>query len=196
MTPEQTEHDRHSQLEQLYTQNYGYILDLALTDKRLLPQDGERIAQSIAAHLDSYNGPLDPESFQKWIEGIIAPAVARLSRFYELRQQYYRSVLKGVWTVLRTAKDLSEYDDPARTARALADDVWLWVFQNLEALEAPGAAKLSTRLQQKGYWAGRAWRTARLRERDRTADLDVAFLGMDENGDICVESAQNREEAM
>lgn len=162
-------------LEQLYQGSYGAIIDLALSDKRLLPQDGERIAQSIAAHLDSYDGLLEPEPFQAWASEIAKPAVARLSRFLEIREQHDKTVLKAVWSVVGGATDLSDYDNPTRTARDLADEVWLWVFENLEDIDNEGQAKLSTRLYSKARWLARAWKTSRLRRRGRLKALDDGF---------------------
>src|SRR5258707_15443134 len=101
MTHEQSAptHNRQDEVEQLYAQNYGCILDATLTDRRLLPQDAERIAQGIAAHLESYGGPIDSESFKQWIAEIIRPAVARLSTFYQWMQEYKDSVRRGIWSI-------------------------------------------------------------------------------------------------
>jgi len=164
-------------LNELYFRNYSHLLDLASEDRRLLAPDAENVTRGVARHLPDYTGELSDQAFQAWAAAIIKPAAERLEFFYALRKQYRRSVLAGVWSVLKNNKDLSDHDDPGRTACAIADDVWLWVFQNIEVLLVPGTATLGTRLQAKAKFAALTWRKSRLRERDKHVGIDAAQVG-------------------
>lgn len=180
----EVEQDRRKQLENLYTRSYGYILDLALTDKRLLPQDGERIAQSVAAHLDSYGGPLDSESFQKWIARIIAPAVERLSTFGQWMREYRDSVRSGIWSILGKNLDLRDHSNPSAIAERIEFDTWFWALQHMDDLLEPGSARLSTRLYAQGKLHALTWRKSRLRDLERFDDSDVEHYGTSENTEV------------
>lgn len=184
------EQDRQKQLEQLYTQSYGYILDLALADKRLLPQDAERIAQSVAAHLDSYGGPCDSESFQQWIAEIIAPTAQRLSTFYQWMQRYRDSVRSGIWSVFGKNMDLSDHSNPSAIVERIEFDTWFWALQHMDDLLEPGSARVSTRLYAQGRLHALTWRKSRLRDLERYDDSDVErygrfeIAGVDASGEI------------
>lgn len=177
MTSE-VEQDRQKQLERLYIQSYSYILDLALADKRLLPQDGERIAQSVAAHLDSYGGPLDTESFQQWIVETVSGAVERLGFFIELRERCRNSVRAGIWSILAKNLDLKDHTSTAFIMEQIEADTWAWAWHHLDGLMVPGTAKLSTRLQSQGRFQALTWRKSRLRDNERfDRDVDVYRFG-------------------
>lgn len=169
---------RQQEIEKLFHRNFYELRDLAFEDPRLLVGDVDNVVEDVARHLDDYNGLLTDAAFLPWASGIVKSEATRISKFYELRSQYERYVLGAVWGVMRKAGDLSD-DDPVRTARTLADETWQWAFENLDSLLTPGKARISTRLHAKAFWIARAWKTARLRERAKTADLDVACIGKD-----------------
>src|ERR1700681_2503513 len=108
MENEQNEQSQ-QEVERLYHQSYGHIIDLALADRRLLQQDAEHIAQSLAGHLQSYDGPLETESFQQWIGETVSGAVERLGFFYDLRKQCRNSVRAGIWSILAKNLDLKDH---------------------------------------------------------------------------------------
>ncbi len=163
MTNEQNRQDRRKQLEELYLRNYGRILDSALADRRLLVQDGERVAESLTKYLPDYDGPLDDEPFQQWATEIIRPAVSRLGSLYDMRREY------GPWVrgvIRRTLGHTSEFDDLNAVVEELENDVWMWAGAHIKSLLIPGTAKLSTRLCARAIWAARAWRTKQILRRD------------------------------
>lgn len=168
-----------NKLDELYTQSYSYILDTILKDRRLLLQDAENLAQSLAAHLDDYDGPIEPEPFRQWADGIIAPAAERLSTFYRWRHEYRNSVMSGVWSVLRHNLDLDS-TNPTAIAERIEQDAWFWVLRNMENLLVPGRAKLSTRLYAQGKFHALTWRKSRLRAMERFDDSDVERYGRTE----------------
>lgn len=172
------EQDRQEQLDQLYTQNYGFILDTALADRRLLPQDGERIAQSLAHHLCLYEGPLDSEAFRKWAEDVITPAASRLSFFYQLQEECGSKVRAGIFSILRQNLDLRDHTSTAYILEQIEADTWVWACNHLDDLMVPGTAKPSTRLYSQGKFHALTWRKTRLRALERFDDSDVERYGL------------------
>lgn len=180
----QQQHD----IERLFHNNYIHLLSACLESSQLMIQDAERLLESLFSQISNFGGHTD-DDFIRWAEPPLRDAAKRMSQWYVLRLKYAKVVLKAVWGVLKKAQDLSD-DDPARTARALADEVWLWAFENLDDLLTPGAAAISTRLHAKAFWTARTWKTTRLREKARFADVDVSLLGIDpyqcdEDGHLC-----------
>jgi hypothetical protein len=186
--------DRQQQLNDLYTSNFGFIIDAASADTRLLTADAHHISEAVARHLGSYDGPIQDDAFQAWAADIINPAVERFGFFYDLMNQYEGSIFAGVWEVLGRARDLADAD-PVYVARTLAADTWAWVFEHVDDLMIPGTAKLATRLYARARITALAWRTDRLRHRERFADIDVFNVGKDEGGQMYFESRNGIEEA-
>jgi hypothetical protein len=164
-------------VEQLYRTNYESLRDLALSSGRLLAPDADNLVAAIASRLSEYDGPTDQEHFAAWASEIVIAAAAKMESFYDLYKQYRKSVLAGVWYILNKNRDLAEHDNPGRTARYIAADVWLWVFAHLDDLAIPGTAKLSVRLQAQAKYHALTWRKTRLRQRAKEADIDVSLLG-------------------
>jgi len=178
MTHEQTEQDRPKELERLYTQHYGFILDAALADRRLLPQDGENIAQILADHLQSYDGTLETEPFQQWILETVSGAVERLGFFYDLRKKCRNSVRAGIWSILLQNLDLKDHTSETYIMEQIEAATWAWALHHLDDLMVPGSAKLSTRLQAQARFQALTWRKSRLRDNGRfDRDVDVERFG-------------------
>lgn len=150
---------RQQQLEDLYFQNYTFLLDTALSDRRLLGNDGERIAQGIADHLHSYTGPLSDESFQAWAADIIKPAVDRIGTLYELRDRY-ACYVRGA--IRKTLSFSNKFDDLNAVVDELENDVWIWAASRIESFMTPGTAAISTRLYGRAEWIATVWLTKQI----------------------------------
>jgi hypothetical protein len=168
-------------VEILFSNNYGQIMDAALSDRRLLVADAERITQSVANHLCEYQGELNNEAFMEWATAAIGPAVHRLQFFYELHQECRKSVLSGIWSILGNNLDLKDHTDTAFILEQIENDTWAWALLHLDDLMVQGSAKLSTRLYAQGKFHALTWRKTRLRENERFDDSDVYGFG-DESG--------------
>jgi hypothetical protein len=148
--------------QQMFASCYNELLALASDDPRLkLPVDPGMILDGIAKRLHLYDS-LDND-FRLWGTQL----VLRERSYIALMRDCEPSIRGGIWRVLRSCSDLM--DDS--TVEILTAEMWVWAWLNLDALMTPGSAKLSTRLNQRAYWVARSWRTTRLRERDRHADL-------------------------
>lgn len=188
--------DVRSASEALYFRNQGEIRDAILIGTGLWVGDADSILeQHVVPLLPEFNGPPDDDAFIAWAIEVTKPEVEKYKFFYHLQKQYRKSVLAGVWSILRKNRDLADHDNPGTTAREIAEAVWVWVFQNLELLMVPGTAKLSTRLQAQGKFAALTWRKTRLRERQRDSGVDVERIGtkdgdyvLDEEDISCEES--------
>jgi hypothetical protein len=147
LRPTDAAEDRQTELKQLYFQNYAAILDSALEERRLLHEDGCRIAQGLSAHLGEYDGALDTEAFLAWANSIAKPAAQRLSRFYEIIRDNDWAVQAGIRSALGIGKNApNHFEDDAATAEELANEVRWLAFQYLDHLIEAGPAKISTRL--------------------------------------------------
>jgi hypothetical protein len=167
MTHEQHEQDRKRELERLYHESYGHILDLALADRRLLAQDGEGIAQSVASHLDTYDGPIETESFRQWIEDAVSEAAQRIAFFYGLKKECRKSIRSCIWRALDKDVDLKDHTNTAYVIDQIESNVWVWVWHHLDDLLVPGTAKLLTRLVAQTKYQILSWRKGRLRDNDK-----------------------------
>jgi hypothetical protein len=173
--------DRQIEIERLFSTNYGHIMDAALSDRRLLVADAERIAQSLANHLGEYPGDLNDQSFMEWATAVIGPAVIRLQFFYDLYQQCRKKVLSGIWSILGQNLDLRDHSNVAFILEQIEGDTWAWALEHLDDLMIPGSAKLSTRLYAQGRFHAMTWRKNRLRDNERFDDADIFGFG-DESG--------------
>ena len=160
--------ERQIELEQVFQRNYAALIDSALADRSLFVADAERIVDGLAEHLPQYTGPIKDEAFREWAADAIRPAVSRIAAFTRLKTETERFVLRAIWKVVNTATDLM--DD--FTVADISDRVWLWAFEHFDELVTPGEAKPSTRLYLIAYWQARAWKTARLRERNKFMQLE------------------------
>ena len=59
--------------------NAALIINEALTDGRLQPQDAERVMRRADVYLREDEGELTPEAFQDWVENAISPSVRHTS---------------------------------------------------------------------------------------------------------------------
>jgi hypothetical protein len=169
--------DRQSELEVLFSNNYGQIMDAALSDRRLLVADAERITQSVAQHLCEYQGEPNDQAFMEWATAAIGPAVHRLQFFHDLRNECRQSVRKGIWRVLGQNLDLADHTNPSFILDQIEADTWAWALEHLDNLMTPGTAKLTTRLFAQGRFHALTWRKNRLREKERFDDADVERFG-------------------
>jgi hypothetical protein len=171
------EQDRKKELERLYHQHYGHILELALADRRLLPQDGENIAQSVARHLGSYDGPIETESFKKWLEDGVNGAVQRIGFFYGLQKECRKRVRAGIWSVLGKNLDLKDHSSTAFILRQIENDTFVWAWNHLDSLMLPAEAQPSTRLYSQARFHALTWRKNRLRHKARFDEIDPDLIG-------------------
>jgi hypothetical protein len=168
--------ERIKAVEQLYFNLWGRLIEPTLSrDSRLTAADGYEIVSGLARHLASYDGPLEDEPFQSWA----AEAVTLPIAFAVFRREHSKAVLKGLWSVLRNCGDLGF--DAASDIPILENQTWFKVWENLEDWLIPGPAKVSTRLYAMARFQARAWRTERLRERDRWVLFDN-FLRKENSG--------------
>jgi hypothetical protein len=183
------EQDRKKELERLYHESYGHILDLALADRRLLPQDGENIAHSVARHLESYDGPIEIESFKRWLEDSVNGAVQRIGSFYGLQKECRKNVRAGIWLVLAKNLDLKDHSNTAFLIEQIEANVWAWAWNHLDDLMKPGTAKLSTRMAARAKCETLTWRKSKLRENDRFDDVDVHCFGDQRTFEVSIDEA-------
>jgi len=156
--------------EQLYNANHNEMEELCHESRLLFQGDVDNLLEGIAGKLNQFTGTTN-QDFMAWASTILQPAVGRLKELYTFRRLYEKSVLAGVWSILRGCLDLADHDDPRHTAQQLANEVWPWIFQNMDALLVPGTAKLSTRLQERARYMAWAWKTSRLRAKRRFVDI-------------------------
>jgi hypothetical protein len=160
--------ERRKALEKLYVANYAAIREIASAEPSLLIQDIERLAESVAEHLDEYSGPDDPDLFLDWAASIVQPAAASVAAFYAMHTAHSRIVYKGIWSVLQGCSDLGADES---VAEELAQSVWIRIHSELPEWTRPGTAKLSTRLYSRARFAARRWKTDRLRNRAKFLDF-------------------------
>src|SRR5690242_2139950 len=89
--------NRQRKVEQLYQNNYHFLIDTALADRSLYVADAERIVEQVGRNLPDYNGPLTDEDFRQWSAHIIQPAVARIAAFSKLKTENAKYVYGGIW---------------------------------------------------------------------------------------------------
>ncbi len=140
-------------VEALYTASFGHLTDIALSNEHVTPEDAYDVLRGLAKHLNNYSGPLEQEAFIQWAEDIIAPAVF----LHGLIRQCRKPVR---FALRRTLCDA--YDDQPEVVNELEGEVWLWAMANLEALQTPGTAALSSRLFARACWTARAWNKKQL----------------------------------
>ncbi|HKV92335.1 MAG TPA: hypothetical protein VJW20_07285 [Candidatus Angelobacter sp.] len=176
----------------LFFKNHGNILNAVLTGTNLFIQDGERILQKLVPRLPEYNGdPEDDAAYVAWAVEAARPDIEKFRFFYELRKEYHGKVLGGIRSVLKTALDLSDYQNNlGQMADDLADIVWQWAFEHLEALMVPGVATLGTRLYASAKFRALTWRKKKLRELKRSSDIDVERLGI-HNGELVLDENED-----
>lgn len=129
----------------IFERNYGVLLDTCLESPQLFIADAERLIFGLASHLHQFTGDTDHE-FIQWAGTILYPAIDRLRRFYDLKEKYYNVVRSAIWRTLGHSAEPNKLDDYPELVRELANEVWLFIFLNLDKLTNSGSAKLSTRL--------------------------------------------------
>lgn len=151
--------------EAIFFANHRYLSDRILENPALTSVDAGCIIEDLARQLHQYDGNVTELGFRHWLTETAKPLV----QFYAMKRQYARSVLAGVWSVLSSSADLGIEHN---TLRDLEARVWLKVYLRLPDWLEPGRAALSTRLYAAGRYEARAWRTSRLRDRERFTTLD------------------------
>jgi hypothetical protein len=130
---------------QIYTRNFGRLLESCVESQQLFIEDAERLVTGLASHLEAFPGDTDQE-FVEWASTILTPAIQRLRLFYDLNKQYSKIVYSSIWRALGNTLEPSKFDDYPETVRELSNEIWLYIFQNLDKFTNRGSAKLSTRL--------------------------------------------------
>ncbi|MBS1799556.1 MAG: hypothetical protein JSS95_06985 [Acidobacteria bacterium] len=145
--------DRQPAVEQLFIRNYDFIQELAQSDPRINSDEVEQITSGIAKHLSDYTGHLTDTAFRAWTTEIILPIVG----FYAIKHVARPFVLDAIWKGLGHSAEPSKYDDYPETVRELEQEVWLWVFLNVEKLQKRGTAKITTRLYRRAAIMTKNW---------------------------------------
>ena len=140
-------------VERLYTLNLTHIKELIHADPHITADAGNQIAASIVQYLPAYGGPLTDKPFQQWLTDILVPVVG----FHAIRRVCEPFVRKAIWRGLGHAEEPSKFDDYPETVRELEQDVWAWTFFNLEKLQKPGTASITTRLFERAKVMTRDW---------------------------------------
>ena len=117
----------------------------------------------------------DADALQAWTTKVVkleAEAVVALAGWIE---KHRKAVLAGIWEVLAGCLDLG-IDGGAHGRNFLADElaaqVWRWAAYHADdLLNSPVPVHL--RLREKAHWTARAWKTARLAEREVHEPLDA-----------------------
>jgi hypothetical protein len=159
--------DIHDGRSALFIQNYGEILDRLLVDDLVQPRQEEanEVLTALAGRLSDYDGPLKADPFIDWAVETTRPGLRTLA----LYRQYNRAVLKGVWKILTKSVDLGADDS---VAREVAADAWFGFITHKKIDLLQHGRALTVWFTQMGRNAARAWRTDRLRARERFADLN------------------------
>ncbi len=174
----------------LYFENIGAIQNAILTaNPDLFIGDGEGIVEKLEHRLHEYDGPNDDEGFLGWAVEATKADVEKFKFFYDLYREHRKSVLSGIWSVLRSCRDLTDHRQPGQTAREIAAFAWNWIFDHLDELAVPGTASMDTRLHAAARFIALTWRKSRLRWLARFP-MGVEHLGrentveVDEGGNI------------
>lgn len=137
--------DAKTDRQSIYERNYEALLGTSLESPQLFIADAERLIFGLASHMHKFTGATDHE-FIQWAAAILYPAIDRLRRFYDLKEKYSTVVHSAIWRTLGHTAEPNKLDDYPELVRELANEVWLYVFLNLDTLSNAGSAKLSTRL--------------------------------------------------
>src|SRR4051794_19532952 len=100
----QNEQDRQSKLEALFQKHYSELQNMSFEDPRLLVYDADNIVQALGAKLAEYDGDPEDEPFLTWAGSVIRPAVSRISKFYQLLEEYGGAIRGGIWSALPKSK--------------------------------------------------------------------------------------------
>lgn len=153
-----------AEVEGLYFRNYGRLLDAVLTDRRLFLGDAQRIVESVARFLPSYDRELNDEAFLAWFTEVAAEALDKLKWFYDLHEECKRLIYKAMWMSVGRNCEIDDHiaadEMPivSQTVQDLSQELWTWVIENHEKLIIPGPAKLSTRLFARARIIAAAWK--------------------------------------
>ncbi len=143
----------------LYQRNFGRLLDSCLESGQLFIEDAERLVAGLATQLEAFPGDTDQE-FIEWVSAILTPAIHRLRQFYDMKANYSTIVYSAIWRALGNTLEPSKFDDYPETVRELSNEIWLYIFLNLDKFTNRGSAKLSTRLFAFASRHTRDWRKA------------------------------------
>lgn len=157
--------DKQKITEAVFFASCPYLSDRIQESYALTQGDINNIITDVAHQLPNYDGGRTELGFRAWLDETAKP----LASFYAMRRKYGRSVLAGIWSVLRGCGDLGIQHN---TISDLESRLWMKVYLKLSDWLTPGTASLSTRLYAAGHFEARAWRTSRLRERERFMTLD------------------------
>lgn len=151
------------------------LTELTVTIKGL-ELDDEAIKVHGLERLVQYDGNVtDAGSVQEWAISLYIVDKGRELRnsdiFRKWFKTYKKSVLLGVWSVVKFNKDLLPGQVDSCTARTVAEDLatdtWMWIHEHVDALLEPGTAPLHIRLKRRGWFTARAWRQDRLRHLEK-----------------------------
>ena len=153
-----------AQAELLAIRNYEAITDHIIANRVLNYTDAILLFEDLSKFLPTYTGELNDTDFLAWAFEVLSPGIF----LHRLKKEHRLIVLKAFHTIVDGCPDFK--DD--RTFKDLEDDMWIWCFENLDSLREPGKAKLSTRLYDRARWIARAWKTNKVRARQRFVTLE------------------------
>jgi hypothetical protein len=157
--------DRQATAEHLLAANFNEIRDLIASDTRLTRQDVGFILTDITGKLPEYTGDATSWGFVAWCEAVAFP----LREFYSMKRVHASAVRGGILHITNGCSDLGvDYG----TARELENIAWQKVYAKIDGFLEEGTAKLKNRLFSMGKWQAMAWRSERLRHRERFVTLE------------------------
>jgi hypothetical protein len=151
--------------EHLFTANMRHISDTILGDTRLTREDVSHILDDVARRLPDYQGEVTVQGFPAWCESVAFP----LREWFAMKREHASAVRGGILHITNGCSDLGvDYG----TVRELENQAWLKIFLQIDGFLAEGTAKLKNRLFAMGRWQAMAWRSERLRHRERFMTLE------------------------
>jgi len=145
--------------------------------------DYDLTARSVLWNVNDYQGSEDDvDAVTDWATVSLARSTAGLAAFYTWRRQHRKAVYRGLWDTLQGCLDLGVGDiDPSHpnpVIEELASEVWLWTLKNASRLLEP-EVPVHKRLRGRARFVARAWKTKRLRERERFVNIDQECKAID-----------------
>ena len=142
----------------------------------LFNQDLDRILEGLSERIDQFHG--DPNGFIEWAVNVAQDSAQVAEKFLEMRNdpENREAVRTAIGSILKGCAGLGVVHED--TLSEIEADFWTNVLQDLPDWLMPSysldpkrpPASLPTRLFAKAMWAARAWKTTRVREKERLAD--------------------------
>ena len=108
----------------------------------------------------------DADALQAWAIEVVKLEAEGVVAFAGWIEDHQKAVLSGLWEVFTTSLDLGIEG----VADELAAQVWRWAAYHADDL-LNSDVPVYIRLREKAHWTARAWKTARLDEREQHGSL-------------------------